>query len=262
MIIRKSEAELAKMAHAGAVVQGCLELLSGAVRPGVTTEELDAMAEKYIISKGGVPTFKGYHGFPGSICASPNDMVVHGIPGQLKLKEGDILGVDVGVTMDGFIGDAAMTFPVGKISEEAERLLRVTEESLKRGIAQCKVGNRIGDISHAVQTYVESNGFSVVQSMVGHGVGREMHEDPQVPNYGPAHQGPELREGMVIAIEPMVNVGGFEVESGDDGWAILTRDGSLSAHFEHTVAITKDGPRILTAAKADGEGSTSTGERK
>lgn len=240
------------MARAGEVVRGCLDLLGGAVRPGVTTKELDTMAEKYIRSKGGIPTFKGYHGFPGSICASPNDMVVHGIPGPLKLNEGDILGVDVGVTIDGYIGDAAMTFPVGEISEEAERLLRVTEESLKRGIAQCQVGNRIGDISHAVQTYVEDNGFSVVQSMVGHGVGRDMHEDPQVPNYGPPHQGPELREGMVIAIEPMVNVGGFDVETGDDGWAILTRDQSLSAHFEHTVAITRNGPRILTAAKSGG----------
>jgi len=249
VIIRKSEAEIAKMARAGAVVRGCLELLAGEVRSGVTTKELDSLAEKYIRSKGGVPTFKGYRGFPGSICASPNDMVVHGIPGKTRLEDGDILGVDVGVTIDGYIGDAAMTFPVGEISEVAERLLRVTEESLMRGIAQCKVGNRVGDISHAVQNYVEGNGFSVVQSMVGHGVGREMHEDPQVPNYGTAGQGPELREGMVIAIEPMVNVGGFEVEVGDDSWAIFTRDGSLSAHFEHTVAITKKGPRILTISE-------------
>ena len=237
------------MARAGAVLRGCLELLAGEVKPGVTTKELDSLAEKYIRSKGGVPTFKGYRGFPGSICASPNDMVVHGIPGKIRLENGDILGVDVGVTMEGYIADAAMTFPVGEISEVAERLLRVTEESLMRGIAQCKVGNRVGDISHAVQTYVESNGFSVVQSMVGHGVGREMHEDPQVPNYGPAGQGPELREGMVIAIEPMVNVGDFEVEMGDDSWAIYTKDGSLSAHFEHTVAITKKGPRILTISE-------------
>ena len=237
------------MARAGAVLRGCLQLLAGEVKPGVTTKELDSLAEKYIRSKGGVPTFKGYRGFPGSICASPNDMVVHGIPGKNRLENGDILGVDVGVTMEGYIADAAMTFPVGEISEVAERLLRVTEESLMRGIVQCKVGNRVGDISHAVQTYVESNGFSVVQSMVGHGVGREMHEDPQVPNYGPAGQGPELREGMVIAIEPMVNVGGFEVEMGDDSWAIYTKDGSLSAHFEHTVAITKKGPRILTISE-------------
>ena len=237
------------MARAGAVLRGCLDLLAGEVKPGVTTKQLDSLAEKYIRSKGGVPTFKGYRGFPGSICASPNDMVVHGIPGKIRLENGDILGVDVGVTMEGYIADAAMTFPVGEISEVAERLLRVTEESLMRGIAQCKVGNRVGDISHAVQTYVESNGFSVVQSMVGHGVGREMHEDPQVPNYGPAGQGPELREGMVLAIEPMVNVGGFEVEMGDDSWAIYSKDGSLSAHFEHTVAITKKGPRILTISE-------------
>ncbi len=237
------------MARAGAVLRSCLTLLAGEVKPGVTTKELDTLAEKFIRSKGGVPTFKGYRGFPGSICASPNDMVVHGIPGKIRLEEGDILGVDVGVTMEGYIADAAMTFPVGEISEVAERLLRVTEESLMRGIAQCKVGNRVGDISHAVQAYVESHGFSVVQSMVGHGVGREMHEDPQVPNYGPAGQGPELREGMVLAIEPMVNVGGYEVEMGDDSWAIYTKDGSLSAHFEHTVAITKKGPRILTISE-------------
>jgi methionyl aminopeptidase len=244
------------MARAGAVVRACLELLGGKIQPGVSTKDLDTLAEEYIRSEGGAPTFKGYHGFPGSICASPNSMVVHGIPSPARLIEGDILGVDVGVTMDGYIADAAMTFPVGEISEVAQRLLEVTEESLMRGISQCKVGNRIGDISNAVQTHVESNGFSVVRSMVGHGVGRDMHEDPQVPNYGTPHQGLELREGMVIAIEPMVNVGGFEVESGDDGWAILTQDGSLSAHFEHTVAITKDGPKILTARCSCADGSS------
>ncbi len=253
MIIRKSESEIAKMARAGAVVRGCLDLLAREVKPGVTTKELDQMAEEYIRSQGGAPTFKGYRGFPGSICASPNDMVVHGIPDKTRLKEGDILGVDVGVTMEGFIGDAAMTYPVGEISELAQRLLAVTEESLRRGIAQCRIGNRVGDISHAVQTYVESHGFSVVQSMVGHGVGREMHEDPQVPNFGPPGRGPELREGMVIAIEPMVNAGRYEVEMGDDSWAIYTKDGSLSAHFEHTVAITKNGPRILTVRPMAGE---------
>ena len=246
MIIRKSPAEIEKMARAGAVLRGCLELMAQEVRPGITTRELDRLAEKYIRSKGGTPTFKGYRGFPGSICASPNDMVVHGIPGKVRLREGDILGVDVGVTMEGYIADAAMTFPVGEISEEARRLLRVTEESLMKGIEQCKVGNRVGDISHAVQTHAEAHGYAVVQSMVGHGVGRNMHEDPQVPNFGPAHQGPELREGMVLAIEPMVNGGGYQVEMGEDGWAIYTRDGSLSCHFEHTVAITNGGPRILT----------------
>jgi methionyl aminopeptidase len=252
VIIRKSPAEIERMARAGAVVRGCLELMAREIRPGVTTRELDKLAEKYIRAKGGVPTFKGYRGFPGSICASPNDMVVHGIPGKVRLSDGDILGVDVGVTMEGYIADAATTFPVGEISEEARRLLRVTEESLMRGIEQCRVGNRVGDISHAVQTYAESHGYAVVQSMVGHGVGRDMHEDPQVPNFGPPGQGAELREGMVLAIEPMVNAGGNAVEMGDDGWAISTRDGSLSAHFEHTVAITNSGPRILTISEVPG----------
>ena len=196
-----------------------------------------------------MPTFKGYRGFPGSICASPNDMVVHGIPGKVRLREGDILGVDVGVTMEGYIADAASTFPVGEISDRRRLCCASPRKSLMRGIAQCVIGNRVGDISHAVQTHAEAHGFSVVESMVGHGVGRDMHEDPQVPNFGPAGQGPELREGMVLAIEPMVNMGGFDVEMGDDGWAIYTKDHSLSAHFEHTVAITKHGPRILTAAE-------------
>jgi methionyl aminopeptidase len=249
LIIRKSQAEIEKMARAGRVVRGCLDLMGRSIEPGITTRELDRLAEKYIRGEGGIPTFKGYRGFPGSICASPNDMVVHGIPGKTRLHEGDILGVDVGVTMEGYIADAAATFPVGEISDDARELLRVTEESLMRGIAQCRIGNRVGDISHAVQTHAEAHGFSVVESMVGHGVGREMHEDPQVPNYGPAGQGPELREGMVLAIEPMINIGGYDVEIGDDSWAIYTRDGSLSAHFEHTVAITKKGPRILTLAE-------------
>jgi methionyl aminopeptidase len=252
VIIRKSQAELEKMARAGMVVRECLELLGTAVKPGMTTGELDRLAEEFIVSRGGEPTFKGYRGFPASICTSPNDMVVHGIPGRLRLREGDILGIDVGVTMDGYIADAAATYAIGSISDEAGDLLRVTEESLWKGIAQCQIGNRVGDISHAVQAHAEAHGFSVVQSMVGHGVGRDMHEDPQVPNFGPAGQGPELREGMVLAIEPMVNVGGFEVEIGDDSWAVYTKDGSLSAHFEHTVAITKDGPWPLTAAEAVG----------
>jgi methionyl aminopeptidase len=240
------------MARAGKVLRGCLDLLGKTIEPGITTRELDRLAESYIRDRGGVPTFKGYRGFPGSICASPNDMVVHGIPGKVRLCDGDILGVDVGVTVDHYIADAASTFPVGEISEEARALLRVTEESLMLGIAQCVIGNRVGDISHAVQTHAESHGYSVVESLVGHGVGREMHEDPQVPNFGPAGQGPELREGMVLAIEPMINLGRYEVEMGDDGWAIYTKDHSLSAHFEHTVAITKHGPRILTAAEVAG----------
>ncbi len=241
------------MARAGSVVRGCLDLLAGEIRPGVTTKELDRIAEKYIRAQGGIPTFKGYRGFPGSICASPNDMVVHGIPGKTRLEEGDILGVDVGVTMDGYIADAAMTYPVGEITELARELMEVTQESLRQAITQCRVGNRVGDISHAVQSHVESHGFSVVQSMVGHGVGRDMHEDPQVPNFGPAGQGPELRDGMVLAIEPMVNAGRYEVQMGDDSWAIYTKDGSLSAHFEHTVAITKRGPRVLTVAQPEEE---------
>ena len=237
------------MSRAGQVVRGCLDLLGREVHPGVTTGELDRLAEEFIRASGGIPTFKGYRGFPGSICASPNDMVVHGIPGRVRLREGDILGVDVGVTLDGYIGDAAATFPVGDISQEAQDLLRVTEESLWKGISQCKAGNRVGDISHAVQTHAESHGYSVVEAMVGHGVGREMHEDPQVPNFGPAGHGPELREGMVLAIEPMINLGGYDIRIGDDSWAVYTKDGSLSAHFEHTVAITKDGPRPLTATE-------------
>ena len=238
------------MARAGKVVRECLDMLAGEVRPGVTTEELDRLAEKFIRSKRGVPTFKGYHGFPGSICASPNAMVVHGIPGPVRLQKGDIIGIDVGVTLEGYVADAAITVPVGDISAEARELLRVTEESLYKAIDQCKVGNHVGDISHAVQEHVEAHGYSVVRAMVGHGVGRSMHEDPQVPNFGPAGQGPELREGVVIAIEPMVDAGGYEVEEGEDGWAIYTKDRSLSAHFEHTVAITKRGPRILTASEA------------
>lgn len=234
------------MARAGAIVRGCLELIGQEIRPGITTKELDKLAEEYIRSRGGIPTFKGYRGFPASICASPNDIVVHGIPGRVRLREGDIVGIDVGVTLNGYIADAAMTFPVGEISEEAQRLLRVTEEALMLGIAQCRVGNRVGDISHAVQSHAEAHGYSVVRSMVGHGVGRYMHEDPQVPNFGSPGQGPELREGMVLAIEPMVNMGGYEVEIGEDHWAVYTKDGSLSAHFEHTVAITREGPRILT----------------
>ncbi len=252
MIIRKSQAEIEKMARAGAVLRECLDLLGERIEPGITTKELDRLAEKYIRDKGGIPTFKGYRGFPGSICASPNDMVVHGIPGKVRLHEGDIIGIDVGVTMEGYIADGASTFPVGEVSDEVRELLRATEESLMLGIAQCVPGNRVGDISHAVQGHVEARGLSVVQSMVGHGVGRSLHEDPQVPNFGPPGQGPELREGIVLAIEPMVNIGGHDVVMDDDGWAIYTKDGSMSAHFEHTVAITKKGPRILTTTEVVG----------
>jgi len=246
LIIRKSPAEIEKMARAGRVVRGCLDLLSEAIRPGVTTKELDKLAEEYIRGEGGVPTFKGYRGFPGSICASPNDMVVHGIPDGTRLREGDIVGLDVGVTLDEFIADAAVSVPVGEISPDARHLLEVTRAALNEGIERCRVGNRVGDISHAVQRYVEERGYSVVRSLVGHGIGRDMHEDPQVPNFGPAGKGPRLLEGMVLAIEPMINAGGADVEVGEDHWAIYTADSRLSAHFEHTVAVTADGPRILT----------------
>jgi methionyl aminopeptidase len=246
VIIRKSKGEIDKMARAGKVVRGCLDMLADVVKPGMTTQELDKLAEDYIRSHGGVPTFKGYRGFPASICASPNDMVVHGIPGATRLDDGDIVGLDVGVTLADFVADAAITVFVGEVSDEARALVRVTREALYKGIEQCRVGNRVGDISHAVQTHAESHGYSVVRTLVGHGIGRDMHEDPQVPNFGSAGKGPSLAEGMVLAIEPMINAGGYEVEVGGDSWAIHTRDGALSAHWEHTVAVTSDGPLILT----------------
>ena len=246
MIIRKSKTEVAKIAAAGRVLAGCLEMLASAVQPGVTTKELDRAAEDFIRSHGGLPSFKGYRGFPGSICASPNDMVVHGIPGKYRVAEGDLLSIDVGVTIDGYIADSALTVAVGEVDERARELMDVTRSSLEAALENCRVGNRLGDISHAVQTVVESAGFSVVRSLVGHGVGREMHEDPQIPNFGPAGKGPVLAEGMVFAIEPMVNVGGHDVYVANDGWSIFTSDSSLSAHFEHTVAVTEAGPQVLT----------------
>lgn len=246
MIIRKSEAEIERIAEAGRILRGCLDMLTAAAVPGISTKELDRLAERFIRSAGAVPTFKGYRGFPGSICASPNDMVVHGIPGATRLEEGDILGLDVGVTYQEYVADAAQSIPIGQVSAEALDLMETTKRSLELGIEQCRLGNRIGDIAHAVQKHAESKGYSVVRSLVGHGVGREMHEDPQVPNFGSPGQGPRLLEGMVLAIEPMVNAGGPDVEVGEDRWAVYTADGSLSAHFEHTVAITAQGPRILT----------------
>ncbi len=246
MIIRKSPAEIELIAQAGCVLRGCLDMLVEAAQPGVSTRELDRKAEEFIRSRGGVPTFKGYRGYPASICASPNDMVVHGIPGPTILKNGDILGIDVGVTLRDYVADAALSIGIGEVTPESQALMDATKRSLELAIEQCVVGNRVGDISHAVQSYVEALGYSVVRALVGHGVGREMHEDPQVPNFGPPGQGPRLLEGMVLAIEPMVNMGGPEVEVGSDNWAVFTKDGSLSAHFEHTVAITADGPRVLT----------------
>ncbi len=251
MIIRKSLSEVARIAAAGRIVADCLTLLSERVMAGVTTRDLDRAAEEFIRSSGGVPTFMGYRGFPASICASPNDMVVHGIPGRLRVADGDLLSLDVGVTLEGYVADAALTVPVGNVGREARRLLEVTCESLEAGIAECRPGRRLGDISHAVQEVVEAAGFSVVRSLVGHGVGREMHEDPQIPNYGEAGRGLRLEEGMVFAIEPMVNAGGHDVFVADDGWAIHTSDGSLSAHFEHTVAITANGPVVLTRRSSE-----------
>ena len=246
MIIRKSATEIEQMAQAGEIVVETLVLIGEHVRSGVTTAELDALAEEFIRSRGGVPTFKGYRGYPASICASPNDMIVHGIPGPYALEEGDVLSVDVGVTLGGFVGDSAYTFPVGEIAPETERLLEVCQAALAAAIEQCRAGNRLSDISHAVQRTTEEAGFSVVRSLVGHGVGRSMHEDPQIPNFGEPGRGPELAPGMVFAIEPMINAGGADIAVHEDGWSISTRDGSLSAHFEHTVAIGEEGPRILT----------------
>jgi methionyl aminopeptidase len=251
VIVRKSATEVAKIGAAGTILAECLEVLSEATGPGVTTARLDEMAERFIRGRGGVPTFLGYHGFPGSICASPNDMVVHGIPGRYRILDGDLLSLDVGVTLDGYVADSAVTLQIGDIDAEAERLLAVTAESLEAGLAECVEGRRLGDISHAVQEVVEAAGFSVVRSLVGHGVGREMHEDPQIPNYGDAGRGPRLEEGMVFAIEPMVNVGGYDVYIADDGWAISTSDGSLSAHFEHTVAVGKKKPHVLTRRRSE-----------
>lgn len=251
MIIRKSRHELETMARAGEVVADTLALLQESIRPGVTTAELDRLAEEYIRSRGGSPTFKGYKGYPAAICASPNDMVVHGIPGGYRLAEGDVLSIDVGVTLDGFVADSAWTYPVGEISPQAERLLEVCEQALYAGIEQARLGNDIGDVSSAVQHVTEEAGFSVIRSLVGHGVGRSMHEDPQVPNFLGSYRGPKLQEGMTIAIEPMITAGGAEVYLHDDDWSISTEDASLSAHFEHTVAVTPEGPRILTTAGAE-----------
>ena len=238
MIVRKSGPEIEKMAAAGALVAETIALVGEHVRPGITTAELDRIGEEHIRGRGGIPTSKGYRGFPSAICISPNSMVVHGIPGPYRLEEGDLISVDVGVTLDGFVADSAYTFPVGEISEEAERLLETCQAALAAGIEQARVGNRVGDISAAV-----------VRSLVGHGVGRSYHEDPQIPNFGPAGRGPMLADGMTIAIEPMITAGRPDVYVHDDEWSISTVDGSLAAHFEHTVAVTDSGPRILTASK-------------
>jgi len=246
LIVKKSPREIEKMGRAGEILVSTLAELETRIRPGVTTAQLDAAAERFIRGRGGVPTFKGYRGFPGSICASPNAMVVHGIPGPYRLSKGDVISIDVGVTLDGWVADAARTFPVGEISADAERLLAGTEAALHAGVAQCVAGKRMGDVSSTIQRTAEAAGLSVVRSLVGHGIGRSMHEDPQVPNYGKPGKGPLLEEGMVLAVEPMMTAGGASVRVGADGWAIYSEDSSLAAHFEFTVAITADGPLVLT----------------
>ena len=246
MIILKSERELQYLYDAGQIVAKTHQEVAKAVQPGVTTLELDRLAEEYILKCQAKPVFKGYYGFTGSICTSINEEVVHGIPSLRQLKFGDIISIDIGATFNGYVGDAAVTLPVGEIDEEAQRLIDVTKNSLAAGIKQAVVNNRLSDISHAIQTYAEGNGFSIVRDYVGHGVGKAMHEDPQIPNYGSPDHGPRLKQGMTLAIEPMVNVGTYEVETLLDDWTVVTKDNKLSAHFEHSVAITDDGPWILT----------------
>jgi len=246
MIIIKSKKELECMRQAGLIVADTLERLAGLVKPGITTATLDRFAEDYLAKRGAKPAFKGYKGFPASICASVNQEVVHGIPGKRRLKEGDIISIDLGAIVDGWYGDAAITVPVGEVDPEIMRLLKVTEESLYLGIGAARPGVRLGVVSNTIQKHVEKAGFSVVRQYVGHGIGRQMHEDPPVPNFGRPDRGPLLEEGMTIAIEPMVNAGGYEVVVAPDNWTVITKDGSFSAHFEHTIAITSNGPEILT----------------
>lgn len=246
MIIIKSDNEIEYMRKAGRLVGETLAKLEEVIKPGITTAELDKIAEEFITKHDAKPSFKGYHGFPASICSSVNDEVVHGIPGSRVLQEGDIISIDCGAILNGFQGDAARTIPVGKISKEAETLIKVTQDSFFKGVEKAVVGNRLSDISAEIQTYVESFSFSIVRDFVGHGIGRNMHEDPEVPNFGRPGRGPKLRHGMVLAIEPMVNIGKYEVLVQPNGWTVVTIDGSLSAHYENTVAILNNGPEILT----------------
>jgi methionyl aminopeptidase len=251
MVYLRDRREIEAIRVAAQLVARTLDMLGREIRPGVTTAALDRLAETFIRDHGGRPAFKGYRGFPASICPSVNEEVVHAIPGPRRLDDGDMIGVDVGVEMNGYYGDSARTFVVGEGSAEVKRLMQVTREALLEGVARARGGNRVGDISHAIQTHVEHHGFSIVRALVGHGIGREMHEEPQVPNYGPPDRGPRLMIGQVLAIEPMVNMGGPEVVTQPDGWTVVTKDGSLSAHFEHTVALGPNGPEILSVA--DGE---------
>jgi len=248
MVYLRDRREIEAIGAAARLVARTLDMLGREIRPGMTTAVLDRLAETFIRDHGGRPAFKGYRGFPATICPSVNDEVVHAIPGQRCLAEGDLIGVDVGVEMGGYFGDSARTFGVGQVGEEAERLMRVTREALMAGIAQARGGNRMGDISHAIQAHVEHHGFSIVRVLVGHGIGREMHEEPQVPNFGSPDHGPRLMIGQVLAIEPMVNAGGSDVVTQADGWTVVTKDGSWSAHFEHTIAIGPNGPEILSVA--------------
>ena len=249
MILRKSQQEIEGMARAGEVVVDALAMIGEELKPGISMLELDRLAEEFIRERGGVPTSKGYRGYPATLCISPNAMIVHGIPTEYRAREGDVISVDLGVTLDGLIADSAYTFGVGEISADAQRLLDVCREALAAGIEQAQVGNHVSDIGHAIQTVVEDAGFSVVRSLVGHGVGRAYHEDPQIPNFGAPGRGPQLLPGMTLAIEPMINAGGPDVVMHADEWSISSADGSLSAHFEHTVAVTEAGPRVLTAVR-------------
>ena len=246
MIIKKTPEEIDSIGDAGDILARCHAMLKAKARAGVTTAELDEAAERFIRSQGAEPAFKGYRGFPGSICTSPNSMVVHGIPGPYALERGDILSIDIGVVYEGWVADAAVTLPIGPITPIAQRLLKVTKDALFEAVEACQAGNHLGDVSHAVQNHVEAHGFSVIRSLVGHGIGRDMHEDPQIPNFGKPGTGPELEEGMVLAVEPMVNAGAHPIRMAADNWSVYSQDGSLAAHFEHTVAVTAEGPRILT----------------
>lgn len=253
MIICKSEAELRLMREAGRIVAETHRLMAKAVQPGITTKELDHIAEQYIRSQGAIPSFKGYNGFPGSICASVNEELVHGIPGNRKLKDGDIISIDIGAQFQGYHGDSAWTYPVGDVSETARKLLEVTERALYAGLAKAKPDVRLFTISHAIQKCVEDAGFSIVREYVGHGIGQNLHEEPQIPNFGLPDRGPRLKPGMTLAIEPMVNAGERYVRTLEDDWTVVTVDGSLCAHFEHTIVITPQGYEILTISEGDGE---------